>query len=346
MPDTPLPPPPPVFNPAAAIRPAVIKGMGSAVPDKVVTNDDIAAMGVDTSDEWIRQRTGIAERRVLDPPLQNSDLATAAAKKAIAQAGLTPMDIDLVVCATITQDYVFPTTAALVQKKLGAERAGAIDIVAACTGFVYGLAYAWGMVSTGVMQNVLVVGSEAMSRIVNWTDRNSCILFGDAAGAAVVSAGEAGQLGIRDVRLCADGGHADVLGFKASGTAVATTHETVEAGEHFININGREVFKFAVSRFRELAAEALRRNNLSVDQVDLVVPHQVNARIIESALKKLDFPDEKIFMNLEKYGNTSAASIPLALDEAEKSGRLNKGDTVLLVAFGAGLCWGSSVLEW
>lgn len=322
-----------------------IIGTGFAVPDRVVTNDELSKL-IDTSDEWIRQRTGIAERRVLELPLQNSDLGTAAAKKALAAAGIAAMDLDLIICATITQDYAFPTTACLIQQKIGAERAGAIDIVAACTGFVYGLAYAWGLVSMGVMQNVLVVGSEAMSRIVNWTDRNSCILFGDAAGAAVITAGRPGQLGIRDVRLCADGGHADVLGFKASGTAVATTHETVEAGEHFININGRDVFKFAVSRFRELAEEALVRNNLTVDDIDLVVPHQVNARIIESALKKLDLPDEKIFMNLEKYGNTSAASIPLALDEAEKAGRLKKGDTVLLVAFGAGLCWGSAVLEW
>jgi 3-oxoacyl-[acyl-carrier-protein] synthase-3 len=346
MADTPQPPPPPVFNPAAAIRPAVVAGTGSAVPDRIVTNDDIAAMGVDTSDEWIRQRTGIAERRVADLPLQNSDLAAEASQKALDAAGMSAMDLDLVVCATITQDYCFPTTGCLVQKKLGAERAGAIDIVAACSGFVYGLGYAWGLVSMGVMNNVLVIGSEVMSRILNWTDRNSCILFGDAAGAAVITAGTPGQKGIRDVRLCADGGHADVLGFKASGTAVPTTHETVEAGEHFININGRDVFKFAVSRFRELAEEALERNGLTVNDVDLVVPHQVNARIIESALKKLDFPDDKIFMNLEKYGNTSAASIPLALDEAQRAGRLKKGDTVLLVAFGAGLTWGSAVLEW
>lgn len=346
MSDTPLPPPPAVFDPSRGIRPAVVRGTGSAVPDKIVTNDDIAAMGVDTSDEWIRKRTGIGERRVLDLPAVNSDLGAEASRKALVSAGLEPMDLDLVVCATITADHVFPTTGCMIQQKLGAQRAGAIDIVAACTGFVYGLGYAWGLVSMGIMEHVLVVGSEVMSRIVNWTDRNSCILFGDASGAAVISAGEPGQRGIRDVRLCADGGHIDVLGFKASGTTVRPTHEVLERGEHYININGREVFKFAVARFRELASEALERNQLSVDDIDLVVPHQVNARIIESALRKLDFPEDKIFMNLDKYGNTSAASVPLALDEAVQAGRLNRGDTVLVVAFGAGLTWGSAVLEW
>ena len=316
------------------------------MPDNVVTNDGIAAMRVDTSDEWIRKRTGIAERRVLLPPATNSDLGTEASQKALAAAGITAMDLDLIICATITQDRLFPNTSSMIQQKLGASRAGTTDVVAACTGFIYGLAYAWGLVSMGIMKHVLVVGSEVMSRIVNWSDRNSCILFGDAAGAAVINAGEPGQRGILDVRLCADGGYGDVLGVQAGGTTQPATHETVEAGEHCININGREGFKFAVVRFRELATEALERNHLTPDDVDLVVPHQVNARIIDAALRKLDFPDEKIFMNLEKFGNTSAASIPHALDEAQKVGRLKKGDTVLLVAFGAGLCWGSAVLEW
>jgi len=334
------------MDPTARMVPAVIAGVGSAIPQKVVTNADIEAMGVDTSDEWIQQRTGIRERRVLEQPLTNSDLAAEAAEKALTAAGLTAMDIDLIVVATITADHVFPTTACLVQEKIGATRAGAIDIVAACTGFVYGLAYAWGLISTGVMKNVLVIGSEVMSRIVNWTDRDSCILFGDAAGAAVVTVGSDGQRGLIDARLCAEGGHGDILGIPASGTTKPATHETVDKGEHFIHINGREVFKFAVSKFRELAKEALERNNLTADDIDLVVPHQVNTRIIDSALRKLDFPDDKIFVNLEQYGNTSAASIPLALDEAVQQGRITKGDTVLLVAFGAGLCWGSAVLEW
>ena len=339
-------PPPPRMDPRAALRPVVIRGVGAALPDKVVTNHDIAAMGVDTSDEWIVQRTGIRERRVLPMPLVNSDLGAEAARKALAAAGVAPEELDLIVVATITADHIFPTTACLVQHKIGAVNAGAVDVVAACTGFVYGLAYAWGLVGSGVMRRVLVIGSEVMSRIVDWTDRDSCILFGDGAGAAVLAPGQPGEGGIRDVRLCAEGGHADILGVPASGTTRPASLETVKNGEHYIKINGREVFKFAVQRFRELAVEALERNGLAPEDVDLVVPHQVNTRIIDAALRKLAFREDRILINLDRYGNTSAASIPLALDEAVQTGRLKRGDTVLLVAFGAGLCWGSAVIDW
>ncbi|BCM90041.1 3-oxoacyl-[acyl-carrier-protein] synthase 3 protein 1 [Abditibacteriota bacterium] len=313
---------------------AGITGLGHRVPDRILTNAELETL-VETSDEWIRDRTGIEERRIVAPGENLASLCEAAARSALENAGLSALDLDLIIVATCTPENLFPSTAAQVQNALGA-RCGAFDLEAACSGFVYALICASQFIATGTMKNILVIGGEVMSRYVDWTDRNTCILFGDGAGAAVVSAVEDG-FGIIGFDLGADGSGGELL-----HCAVRPT----ETNNAQIFQNGREVYKFAVEQMGATAVRALESCGLSGEDVDLLVPHQANIRIIKSAAKRLKMPMEKVFVNLQKYGNTSAATIPIALSEARQSNRIQSGDTVVLVGFGAGLTWASAVLKW
>jgi 3-oxoacyl-[acyl-carrier-protein] synthase-3 len=323
-----------------------ISGTGAYVPERRLTNFDLEKL-VDTSDEWIVQRTGIRERRIADASQATSDLALKAGQKAIAAAGLKPEEIEAVIVCTITPDSITPSTSVFVARSLGMTRTPAFDISAACTGFIYGLTVGSSLVRTGMYRHVLVVGAESLSRYTDYQDRNTCILFGDGAGAAVLSRVEEGA-GSRllDCQLCADGNGASLIEIHAGGSRVPASRETVDARMHYLKMQGREVFKFATRSLVELIETALERNGLKPDDLDLIVPHQVNYRIIEAALKKITIPMDRFFLNLEQYGNTSAASVPIGLAEAVEQGRLKRGDTVLLVAFGAGLTWGYNLLEW
>ncbi len=329
-----------------------IAGTGSYVPERRLTNADLEKI-VDTSDEWILQRTGIRERRIAAEGESTSDLAIQAARQALAAAEREASEIEAVILCTVTPDTYMPAGAVYVQRELGCERAAAFDLSAACTGFVYGVTVGSSLIQTGMYRNLLVIGAETLSRVIDYEDRGTCILFGDGAGAVVLSrSGEkdttvaATGPAVIDNYLCADGSGADLIEIRAGGSAAPATHETVEARQHFLTMNGKEVFKFATRSMIELIETALERNNLKVDDIACVVPHQVNHRIIEAALKKIPIDENRLHLNLEKYGNTSAASIPIALDEAVAAGRLNRGDIVLLVAFGAGLTWGYNLLRW
>jgi 3-oxoacyl-[acyl-carrier-protein] synthase-3 len=313
---------------------AGITGLGHYEPERILTNFDLEKI-VDTNDEWIRSRTGIAQRHVVAEDQSTADIAFHAATKALENAGLGVDAIDLIIVCTSTPDYQFPATAAIVQDRLGAKCA-AFDLEAACSGFVYGLVVASQFIATGAMRNVLVIGAEVMSRVVDWNDRNTAVLFGDGAGAAVVSPVPEG-FGLLGFDLGANGSGGQLL-------KCAPRAERGETGKVFQN--GREVYKFAVHAMGESAARALDKSGLSGDDVDLLVPHQANIRIIESAAKRLGMPMEKVFVNLQDYGNTSAASIPIALSEAKDKGHLQRGDTVVVVGFGAGLTWASGVLKW
>jgi 3-oxoacyl-[acyl-carrier-protein] synthase III len=341
-------------------RPITITGLGMYVPEKVVTNDDLS-LTLDTSDEWIRQRTGIRERRVVAPGVYTSDMATSAGRDALADAGVTPEDIDLVIVATLTPDNCTPATAARVAYNLGCLNAGAFDLSAACAGFVYGLAMATGLITAGIHKRVLLVGAEIFSRILDPQDRTTAILFGDGAGAAVVAAvpgavdtalgAEPGAtapapLGMLGFDLGCDGSGADVLGVPAGGSRMPASIETVQARQHYLKMNGKEVYKFATRVVGYSANKVLSSCGYQVSDVDLYVPHQANLRIIESGAEKMGFPREKVFTNLQKYGNTSAASVPLCLWEARAEGRLKDGDLVLLMGFGAGLSWGACLMRW
>ncbi|MDP7034471.1 MAG: beta-ketoacyl-ACP synthase III [Planctomycetota bacterium] len=323
-----------------------IAGTGSQVPSGVITNADLEKI-VDTSDEWIVQRTGIRERRQVQGEETCSRLSSEAARKAMDQAGVESEDIDLIIVGTVSGDYPFPATACLVQDQIGAHRAGAFDVSAACSGFLYGLSVGWRMVQTGAYKNVLVIGAEVLTKLVDFEDRGSCILFGDGAGAVVLQASEGDDQGeILSASLFADGTQNEVIWIPVGGSRTTHSLESFENREHLIQLDGRAVFKFAVSTMRELIQRGLEENGITADQLKLVVPHQVNLRIIEAACKKLDLREEQVFINIEKYGNTSAASVPIALDEAHRSGLLEPGDLVLLCAFGAGLTWGNAVLRW
>lgn len=355
----------PTSSPAPLFgRPITISGLGAHVPPQVVTNDDLTAT-LDTSDEWIRQRTGIAERRVTGPGLSSSDLGIVAARAALDDAGLAPEQVGLVITATISPDRIMPATASRVAYRCGCTRAGAMDISAGCTGFVYALASAAGAVAAGIHEHVLVVGAEAISRLLDWQDRSTAVLFGDAAGAVVVSPldtlprGEAGipagggaraaagaPGGILGFDLGGDGSGEDFLVIPAGGSRLPASHDTVDARQHYMKMNGNEVYKFATRVVVDSAGRVLERCGRTVADVDLFVPHQANLRIIDTAVKKLGIAEEKVYTNLQKYGNTSCASIPLCLTQARAEGRLHDGGLVLLMGFGAGLTWGACLIEW
>jgi 3-oxoacyl-[acyl-carrier-protein] synthase III len=327
-------------------RYAQIIGWGYSVPDKVITNHDLEQI-VDTNDEWIRSRTGIEERRVASDPKETSaSLAVAAARKALAVADVDPSKIDLVICATSSPEYIFPSTASIVQDALGAMNAGAFDLSAACSGFVYGLSMARGHILAGDAEYVLVLGAETLSRVVDWTDRNTCVLFGDGAGAVLVAASNVPG-GIIASELGSDGSGAELLMLPAGGSAMPASLETVSSGNHFLKMDGKAVFRFATRVMAEATRAVLDRAGLTTDDVDLVIPHQANIRIIQnSVLKQLQISEEKVFVNLQKYGNTSTASIPIALCEAIKAGKVKPGDKLVFVGFGAGLTWAACAIQW
>lgn len=321
-----------------------ISGVGSYVPENRVTNEDLSKI-VETSHEWIVERTGIHERRVLSEDKATSDTATIAATKALEDAKLEPEDIDLIIVATVTADYALPSTACIVQKNIGAIKAAAFDINAGCSGFVYGLTLGESFIKSGIYEKILVIGAETLSRIVDWQDRNTCVLFGDGAGACILERCEEG-FGILSSELGSDGSNGEVLIQPAGGSKFPASQETLDKRLHYIKMDGKEVFKFAVRVMEKASMNALEKANLELKDLDFLIPHQANTRIIDSAAKKLKLGKDKIYVNLNKYGNMSSASIPVALDEAIKEKRIKKGDNVLLVAFGAGLTWASMTLKW
>ncbi|HEY1191575.1 MAG TPA: beta-ketoacyl-ACP synthase III [Gemmata sp.] len=323
---------------------AALRGTGRALPARVVPNQEFTdVLKLNTSDEWIRTRTGIRERRYVGPGETSASLGTIAARNAIADAGLRPEDIDLIICATVTPDMMCPANAALIQAALGCRPVPAFDVTAACTGFLYALSIGTQFVRTGGARHALVIGAEVLSRTLDFTDRNSCILFGDGAGAVVLGATCVLNTGVRSVRLACDGARQELIQLPSRVTpnpAPGAPH--LPQLEH-MRISGREVFRFAVTRMVEIIKEAERdAHEMGLSGIDLLIPHQVNQRIIDSALESTGFPADKVMMNLDRYGNTSAASVPIALDEAKRTGRCKPGDTVLLVAFGGGLTWGSA----
>jgi 3-oxoacyl-[acyl-carrier-protein] synthase-3 len=327
------------------VRGVRVSGVGVHVPPRVLTNQEISEF-LDTSDEWIRSRTGIRERRIAADAEAPSDLGAHAARRALAMAGLSPHDIDLVVLSSLIPDMVFPATAAVIAERIGAGQAGAFDVQAGCTGFVYALAAAAGFAGSGMFRRVLVVGAETVSKGLDWDDRSTCVLFGDGAGAVVVEAAPAEPEHVMTFDLGNDGAGAGQLLMPAGGARLPASAETVRDRSHYLKMNGPEVFRFAIRVVAQSCRQVLDRAALRVEDIDLFVPHQANVRIIDSAAKRLGMPAERVFTNLERYGNTSCASIPLCLAEAVESGRLAKGDRLLLVGFGAGLSWGSVVITW
>jgi 3-oxoacyl-[acyl-carrier-protein] synthase-3 len=320
-----------------------ITGIGSRAPERVMTNDELAQM-VDTSDEWILERTGIRERRVAAPEEAMSDLALPASLEALGQAGVKASDLDLIVVATVTPDMFFPSTGAILADRLGAKDAAAYDLSAGCTGFVYAIAQAHGMVASGLADQALVVGGDVLSRIVDWEDRSTCVLFGDGAGAVVLErVSEGGFLGFE---LGADGSGGPQLYMPAGGSRQPSTAESVAARQHFAKMNGREVFKFATRVLVDSAEKVLHECDVAVGDVDVYVPHQANVRIIEHARKKLGISEDRTVVNVDRFGNTSSGSIPLALADAKADGRLVPGEMVLMTGMGAGLTWGSALIEW
>jgi len=319
-------------------------GTGSYVPEKVLTNADFERM-VDTSDEWIVTRTGIRERRIMAEGQGVSDMALAAGRRALETAGLSVGEVDHIAVCTFTADRLVPSGACLLQHKLGAAGASAVDLSAACTGFVAGLSHAAGMIGSGQAKKVLVVAAEALSRVTDYQDRSTCVLFGDGAGAAVLSGDEGGHR-LGDFVLGADGSGGAALNLPAGGSALPASERTVAERLHYIKMNGRAVFKFAVTKMIELIKGAAERRGIKPGDISLVVPHQVNQRIIKAAVDRLDMHQEQFFCNLERYGNTSGASAAIALDEAVRAGRVRGGDQVLLVVFGGGFTWGSAFIDW
>lgn len=328
----------------APLRSASIAGLGSYVPARVMTNADLERM-VETSDEWITTRTGIRERRIAGPAEATSDLALEAARRAMADAGVAPEDIDLIIVATITPDMPFPSTACLVQQKLGAHRAAAFDLEAACSGFVYALDIGARFVESGAHDTVLIIGAEKMSSVVDWTDRNTCVLFGDGAGAAVLRH-RPGARGLLTATLGSDGSKAGLLELPGGGSACPATAESVAGRRHFLRMDGKDTFKNAVQAMVSASNEVLQRCGVSIGEVRCVIPHQANLRILSAVGERLGATDEQVFVNVDRYGNTSAASVGIALDEAVRGGRIRRGDLVLLVVFGAGLTWGAALVEW
>ncbi len=316
---------------------AAIRGIGAAVPDKVMTNADFEKF-LDTSDDWITQRTGIKQRHVVSPGQTTATIATEAARKALASAGLTATDLDLIIVCTVSPEMMFPATACFVQAALGAKNVPCFDLCAACSGFVYGMTTGAKFIESGMYKRVLVIGADTLSRFCDYTDRTSCILFGDGAGAVLLEATTEDK-GILYSVLHADGEGWELIHVPGGGSRNPASHQSVDGHEHYVKMKGREVYKFAVEKMQWLLGDCMSHCNLTTETVDLVIPHQVNTRIIASATEKYNFPMEKVYMNIDRYGNTSAASIPLALEEASQSGRIKPGSNLLMVAFGAGLTW-------
>jgi 3-oxoacyl-[acyl-carrier-protein] synthase-3 len=322
---------------------AKIAALGVSIPERVLTNAELART-IDTSDEWISSRTGIRERRLCRPDEATSDLAVAAATDLLSRNGHHAEDIDLVISTSLVPDTLFPATASIVAERIGAVNAGAFDVQSGCTGFVYGLATATAFVSAGIYDTVLVTGAEALSKALDWQDRSTCVLFGDGAGAVLVRPSDNGSIFAFD--LGNDGSGAPFLNMPAGGTRLPASHETVDDRQHFLRMNGREVYRFATRRVVESCQKTLDDAGVAAAQVDLFVPHQANLRIIEKVAAQLGFSDEQVFFNLDRFGNTSCASIPLCLHDAMAQGRLKKGDRLLIVGFGAGLTWGSFLTRW
>jgi 3-oxoacyl-[acyl-carrier-protein] synthase III len=322
-----------------------IVGTGSYAPEKVLTNAELEKL-VETSDEWIVERTGIRERHVAAPEEATTDLALAASRRALEMAGVDAKDVDLIILGTVTPDLPWPASAALLQDRLGNKKAFAFDVSAACAGSIYALSIADRYVCTGGARNALVVGADTLTRIVNWKDRNTCILFGDGAGAMVLKPTDDPKRGIRSLHLHTDGAQWGILNQPAPGSRRPLTKELVDEGGHWIYMAGREVYKFAVRALVETSKEALAANQMTAGDVDYVIAHQANKRILDATLERLEIPPSKCWMNLEKYGNTSSASVPTTLDEANRAGWLKPGDAILVMAIGAGMSWGAGIIRW
>jgi len=322
----------------------VILGSGSELPTKVMTNTDFEKL-IDTSDEWITTRTGIKERRILEEGKGNADMAYHASVQALQAAGLEANDLDAIIVGTMTPDYPMPSSACVLEDMLGARKVFSFDVNAACSGFLNALTVADSFVRTGLIRNALVVGSDVLSRMLNWQDRTTCVLFGDGAGAIVVGSSSDGNRGILSTRLRTDGSYAKTLYVPAGGSLKPASIETLESKQHTMRMNGKEVFKIAVRAMEEISREVLAEANVCINEVSLVIPHQANRRIINALAERLKVPLEKVVVNVDKYGNTSAASVPVALDEAWRQGRIAPGDTVLLNSFGAGFAWGAVLIR-
>jgi len=323
---------------------AAITGWGSAVPTQVLTNFDLEKM-VDTSDEWITSRTGIRERHIVGQDETTSTLAITASRRALERAEISPWQVDLVICCTATPDFLFPATACLIQNEIGAENAGAFDLEAACAGFIYGLAVGSQFIQSGAYKTVLVVAAEALSRFLDWEDRTTCVLFGDGAGAVVLQASDKPS-GLLSFVLGSYGVGADLIKLPAGGSAIPASNETIARREHYIKMNGQEVYRFAVRILSDSAIDALKKANLGYEDISLMIPHQANMRIIDSVAKRLELDPGKVFLDIEKYGNTSAASIPIALCEAVDQGKVQPGDNLLFISFGSGLASGAAIVKW
>ena len=325
-------------------RRAIIRGTGSSLPDKVLTNTDLERI-VDTSDEWIRSRTGIRERHVATESEPMSRFATLAAEEALRASGVPASDLDLLVCATVTPDVPIPATSCIIQDQLGARSAAAFDLSAGCSGFIYGLAVADRFLASGGAERVLLIGAEVLSKYVDWSDRTTCVLFGDGAGAVVLTAGD-GPAGVLGTALHADGSMADYIYVPAGGTREPASERTVAERRHYIRMKGNETFKMAVRSMEETAREVLEREGLATTDIDLFIAHQANRRIIDAVGNRLGLREDQVYVNIDRVGNTSAASIPIALDEAARKGLLKSGDHLLCAAFGTGLTWGAALCRW
>lgn len=326
------------------MRSVGIVGIGSYVPENIMTNKNFEEF-LDTSDEWITSRTGIRQRHIAPEDMSVSDLCYQAGLKALADARIAPEEVELVIVATVTPDYAFPATACLVADRLGAKNAAAFDLEAGCSGFIYGVATGSQFVAAGLYKTVLVIGGETLSKILNWSDRSTCILFGDGAGAAVLRPVKEGS-GFLGFELGSDGSGGHLLSLPAGGSKCPASPETVEKKLHTLQMEGKEVFKFAVRVMGDASVRVLEKAGLAQGEIDLLVPHQANIRIVDAAVKRLGISRDKVVINLERYGNMSAASIPVALDEAVKTGRIKEGDNIVMVGFGTGLTWGACVLKW
>lgn len=322
---------------------AGIIGMGHAYPEGILTNADLEKI-VETSDDWITTRTGIKQRHKAAPDEYTSQFGTKAAKQALDRAGLKPEDIDIIICATTTPDQIMPSTGALIQAQIGAVNAAGMDVFAACSGFLYGLTMVESMIRTGQIKHALVIGAEVLTKYVDYTDRGTCVIFGDGAGAAVLGPVPQGK-GILATKIKSDGRYEDQLFSPGGGTKLGTTHATIDNGDHFFKMKGNELFKVAVRSMADISAEMVAKAGLTVDDIDIVIPHQANQRITDAVASRLNVPEEKVYSNIAMHGNTSSASIPIAMDECIESGRIKDGSTVLLTAFGGGVTWGGTVIR-